>query len=445
MGNNEDEKSCKPEKSSSTAPDQSNIHVYPDWTAMQLNFQAYYGPRLAVPPYANSALAPGHAPHSYMWGPLQAMMPPYGTPYAGIYAHGGVYPHPGVPIDTASLSLDASAKSSGNTDQGLTSQLKGPNGLGMSIGNCSVDNGDGSDNGPSQSGQEGSSDGSNIDTTEVAENSKKRSRETTPNNCKGFGLLSHFVSECQSSSVDIGVLIYEMCSCFSVKFLADGGKRRTLRSPQPTREVNVDSEKGTSVTVNPGNTAEKYTGTVFSPTTMELRNPVGTLLKPSPTNVSQMSPAVPGEAWLQNERELKREKRKQSNRESARRSRLRKQAETEELAMLVQSLTSENLALKSEINKFTANSEKLKVENAALMARLKNKQEGQAEEVTLGKIDDKRLQHVSTANLIVRVNNNGPLDRTNEDAEVHENNNTSGAKLHQLLDASPRTDAVAAR
>ncbi|KAJ8540064.1 hypothetical protein K7X08_026453 [Anisodus acutangulus] len=423
MGNNEDEKSCKPEKSSSTAPDQSNIHVYPDWAAMQ----AYYGPRLAVPPYANSALAPGHAPHPYMWGPLQPMMPPYGTPYAGIYAHSGVYPHSGVPIvsrpqgpgmtssptvsqtmDTASLSLDASAKSSGNTDQGLTSQLKGPNGLGMSIGNCSVDNGDGSDNGPSQSGQEGSSDGSNIDTTEVAENSKKRSRETTPNN-------------------------------------SDDGKRRTLRSPQPTREVNVNSEKGTSVTVNPGNTAEKYTGTVFSPTTLELRNPVGTLLKPSPINVSQMSPAVPGEAWLQNERELKREKRKQSNRESARRSRLRKQAETEELAMRVQSLTSENLALKSEINKFTANSEKLKVENAALMARLKNKQGGQAEEVTLGKIDDKRLQHVSTANLIVRVNNNGPLDRTNEDAEVHENNNTSGAKLHQLLDASPRTDAVAAR
>ena len=26
------------------------------------------------------------------------MMPPYGAPYAAIYAHGGVYAHPGVPF-----------------------------------------------------------------------------------------------------------------------------------------------------------------------------------------------------------------------------------------------------------------------------------------------------------------------------------------------------------
>lgn len=100
-------------------------------------FQAYYGPRVAVPAYFNSAVAPGHTPHPYMWGPQvftrqkcfcfscwsilialqgnlssnfkyfmtkfgpllpQPMVPPYGTPYAAIYAHGGVYAHPGVPI-----------------------------------------------------------------------------------------------------------------------------------------------------------------------------------------------------------------------------------------------------------------------------------------------------------------------------------------------------------
>nr|XP_016486175.1 PREDICTED: transcriptional activator TAF-1-like isoform X1 [Nicotiana tabacum] len=431
MGNSEDGKSCKPEKSSSTAPDQSNIHVYPDWAAMQ----AYYGPRVAVPPYVNSPVAPGQAPHPCMWGPLQPMMPPYGIPYAGIYAHGGVYAHPGVPIvsrpqahvmtsspavsqtmDAASLSMDPSAKTSGDTNQGLMSKLKGSDGLGMSIGNCSVDNGDGTDHGPSQrfhvsdSGQtEGSSDGSNIHTAEVGEKSKKRSRETTPNT-------------------------------------SGDGKSRTRSSPQP-REVNGATKKETSIAFNPGNIAEKVVGTVFSPTmttTLELRNPVGTLVKASPTNVSRISPAVPGEAWLQNEREMKREKRKQSNRESARRSRLRKQGEAEELAIRVQSLTSENLGLKSEINNFTENSAKLKLENSALMERLQNKQRGQAEEVTLGKIGDKRLQPVSTADLLARVNNSGPLDRTNKDDEIHENN-TSGAKLHQLLDASHRTDAVAAR
>lgn len=35
----------------------------------QLTFQAYYGPRVAVPAYFNSAVAPGHTPHPYMWGP----------------------------------------------------------------------------------------------------------------------------------------------------------------------------------------------------------------------------------------------------------------------------------------------------------------------------------------------------------------------------------------
>nr|XP_009788650.1 PREDICTED: transcriptional activator TAF-1-like isoform X2 [Nicotiana sylvestris]XP_016483466.1 PREDICTED: transcriptional activator TAF-1-like isoform X2 [Nicotiana tabacum] len=395
MGNSKEGKSCKPEKSSSTAPDQSSIHVYPDWAAMQ----AYYGPRVAVPPYVNSPVAPGHAPHPYMWGPLQPMMPPYGAPYAGIYTHGGVYAHPGVPIVSR-------PQAHGMTSSPAVSQTMDA----ATLRNRSVDNGDGTDYGASQSGQtEGSSDGSNIHTAEVGENSKKRSRETTPND-------------------------------------SGDGKTRTRSSPQP-REVNGASKKETSIAVSHGNIAEKVVGTVFSPTmtpTLELRNPVGTLVKASPTNVSRISPAVPGEVWLQNEREIKREKRKQSNRESARRSRLRKQAEAEDLAIRVKSLTSENLGLKSEINKFIENSENLKLENAALMERLKNKQRGNAEEVTFGKIDDKRLQPISTADLLARVNNSGLLDRTNEDSEIRENN-ASGAKLHQLLDASRRTDAVAAR
>ena len=35
--------------------------------------QAYYGPRVNMPPYYNSAVATGHAPHPYMWGPLQVL------------------------------------------------------------------------------------------------------------------------------------------------------------------------------------------------------------------------------------------------------------------------------------------------------------------------------------------------------------------------------------
>lgn len=43
------------------------------------------------------------------------------------------------------------------------------------------------------------------------------------------------------------------------------------------------------------------------------------------------------------------------------------QAETEELAVKVQALTAENLTLKSEVNKLMESSEKLKLQNAALM------------------------------------------------------------------------------
>lgn len=35
----------------------------------------------------------------------QPMMPPYGAPYAAIYAHGGVYAHPGVPLVSVYLWL----------------------------------------------------------------------------------------------------------------------------------------------------------------------------------------------------------------------------------------------------------------------------------------------------------------------------------------------------
>lgn len=45
------------------------------------------------------------------------------------------------------------------------------------------------------------------------------------------------------------------------------------------------------------------------------------------------------------------------------------QAETEELAVKVQALTAENLTLKSEVNKLMESSEKLKLENAALLVQ----------------------------------------------------------------------------
>ncbi|CAH9123687.1 unnamed protein product [Cuscuta epithymum] len=402
MGSSEDGKSPKPEKSSLSPQDHGNAPMYLDWAALQ----AYYGPQVALPPYFNPAVPPGHPPHPYMWGAPQPMMSPaYGAPYATIYAHGGVYAHTGVPIGShapghdiptpgavneataaTSTDLDKSGKSSGNEDRGLISKLKGFDGLAMSIGNSNADSGRGGTGHPNSQSMEtdGSSDGSNA--AMVCENSKKGSRETTPTK-------------------------------------AD----KTIKSyPSLARGLNGPSKKVTTVAVTPSVNINKV----------------------SPTNVPQLGPAMPNETWTQNERDLKREKRKQSNRESARRSRLRKQAETEELAKRVQLLTAENVNLKSEINKLMENSEKLKLENMSLMERLKCEELGKMEEeISLGRVGDKGVQPVTTANLLARVDDNSDCaDKNGEEGETYERSGSnSRTKLHQLLDASPITDAVAAR
>ena len=413
MGNSEDGKSIKTEKPSSPVTtdqtnqtNQSNIHVYPDWAAMQ----AYYGQRVNIPPYFNSAAASGHAPHPYMWGPPQPMMHPYGPPYASYYSHGGVYTHPAVPIGPNSNghgvpsspatgtppSIETPAKLSGNTDQGLMKKLKGFDGLAMSIGNCNAENAEcGGENRLSRSvDTEGSSDGSDGNTTGT-NGTRKRSREGTLTTTDGEGK-----TDMQDSPV---------------------------------------SKKTVSATT--AGVAEKIVGAALSSgitTARELRNPSTVSAAAQPCGV--LAP----EAWMQNERELKRERRKQSNRESARRSRLRKQAEAEELARRVDALTAENLALKSEMNELAENSEKLKMENATLKEKLKSTQLGQTEEIILNSID-KRAKPASTENLLSRVTNSNPDDKTAEEENgFGENKQNPGAKLHQLLDTNPRANAVAA-
>ncbi|CAL4890264.1 unnamed protein product [Urochloa decumbens] len=75
-----------------------------------------------------------------------------------------------------------------------------------------------------------------------------------------------------------------------------------------------------------------------------------------------------GDQW--DERELKKQKRKQSNRESARRSRLRKQAECEELGQRAESLRSENSSLRAELERIRKEYEQLLSQNASLKEKL---------------------------------------------------------------------------
>ncbi|KAK7349459.1 hypothetical protein VNO77_06842 [Canavalia gladiata] len=422
MGNSEEGKPVKTGNPSSPVTtdqtNQPNIHVYPDWAAMQ-----YYGPRVNIPPYFNSAVASGHAPHPYMWGPPQPMMPPYGPPYAAFYSHGGVYTHPavaigphsqgqGVPSSPAAgtpSSIETPTKLSGNTDQGLMKKLKGFDGLAMSIGNCNAESAErGTENRLSQSvDTEGSSDGSDGNTAAANQTRSKRSREGTP--------------------------------------ITDGEGKTEIQDGPVFKETAASKK---IMPVTPASVAGKLVGPVVSSgmtTALELRNPSTVHSKANSASASQPCAVMPPETWLQNERELKRERRKQSNRESARRSRLRKQAETEELARKVEMLTAENVSLKSEINQLTESSEQLRMENSALREKLRNTQLGQTEEIILGNIDSKRTTPVSTENLLSRVNNSSSNDRTAENEnDFCENKPNSGAKLHQLLDTNPRADAVAA-
>ncbi|KAF8398896.1 hypothetical protein HHK36_014760 [Tetracentron sinense] len=75
------------------------------------------------------------------------------------------------------------------------------------------------------------------------------------------------------------------------------------------------------------------------------------------------------EHWIKDERELKRQRRKQSNRESARRSQLRKQAECEELVQHMEILKGENSSLREELERTREECEKLAAENASLTVK----------------------------------------------------------------------------
>ncbi|XP_010518298.1 PREDICTED: G-box-binding factor 3 isoform X2 [Camelina sativa] len=355
MGNNSEEpKPTKSDNKPSSPPDQTNVHVYPDWAAMQ----AYYGPRVAMPPYYNSAMAAsGHPPPPpYMWNP-QHMMSPYGSPYAAVYQHGGgVYPHPGIPMGSqpqcqkaptpgTQLSIDTPTKSTGNTDNGLMKKLKEFDGLAMSLGNGNPETGaDEHKRSRNSSETDGSSDGSDGNTTGADEPKLKRSREGTPTKDGKQLVQSSSLHSASLSSGDTGIKVI------------------------------------------------KVAGAVVSPG---------------------------------NERELKRERRKQSNRESARRSRLRKQAETEELAKKVEALTAENMALRSELNQLNEKSDKLRGANATLLDKLKCSE------------PEKRV----SGNMLSRIKNSGAGDKNKNQGD---NDSNSTSKLHQLLDTKPRANAVAA-
>ncbi|XP_066361867.1 common plant regulatory factor 1-like [Miscanthus floridulus] len=322
---------------------------YPDWSTMQ----AYYGPGVLPPTYFAPAIAPGHPP-PYMWGPQPIMPPPFGTPYAAVYPHGGAYLHPLVPMMSTPLSVEP-AKSGNSKEKNSNKKLK-------EIDRTAVSAGSGNSKRTMSSSEDYSAEGSSdVNDQKVNKTSRKRSSDDGP-------------------------------------------------SAETTTGANTECVLAPNHTLGNANSRA-----------------IGTVISPSPGVMVPAHTAVQSDLSIKDERELKREKRKQSNRESARRSRLRKQAETEELATQVESLNAENTSLRSEIGRLTESSKKLRLENSALMVKLKDTAAPTPAEPSPRAVAENFLSMIDSAKA-------AGVSRHTEHGEP---------KLRQLMDSSPATDVAA--
>jgi len=164
---------------------------------------------------------------------------------------------------------------------------------------------------------------------------------------------------------------------------------------------------------------------------------MGGSISPYPGVIVPPHTGGPADLSIKDERELKREKRKQSNRESARRSRLRKQVETEELATQVESLTAENTSLRSEIGRLTESSEQLRLENSALMVKLKDPEVPAPAEPSPKAAASSPSPRPTAENFLSMI------DGTTSAPGASRHTEHGKPKLRQLLDSNPSTDVAA--
>ncbi|KAL9245989.1 hypothetical protein vseg_019578 [Gypsophila vaccaria] len=323
MGAAEEQTPPKPAKSSVSA--QETPTTMPQYAAeWSRSMQAYYNAAAAAPFYASTVQSP--APHPYMWSGQHPMMPPYGTPmhYPAMYPPGSVYAHPNIgTMANTSSAAQAEGKGSDVKDQSSAKKSRGNSGAGneKTIENGKATSGSGND-GASQSGESGSDDSSNTSDDNHNQSEQSASKKGS------FDLMLEDGANAHNNVSNVGTV---------------------PGNPVPTPATNL----------NIG---------------MDLWNdnaPGAVKLRPSTGVSSAVVPSMVMGELCYDERELKKQKRKQSNRESARRSRLRKQAECEELQRKVECLNSENSALKDELRNLAEECMKLTAENQTIQAELK--------------------------------------------------------------------------
>ncbi|KAL6905867.1 hypothetical protein ACP4OV_003468 [Aristida adscensionis] len=340
--------------------------VYPDWSS----FQGYP----PIPPHGffPSPVASSPQGHPYMWG-AQPMIPPYGTPPPYVMYPPGVYAHPSMPPGAHPFTPYAMTSPNGNADATGTAAAgetdgkpsegkdktptKGSKGslgsLNMLTGKNTTEHGktsgasaNGAISQSGESGSESSSEGSETNSQNDSHH-KESGQEQDGDNRSSQNGVSRSPSE---GKVNQSMAIMPMPSGAQV--------------PGPTTNLNI----GMDYWANTASSTPAIHG------------------KATATTVP--GAVVPAEQWIQDERELKRQRRKQSNRESARRSRLRKQAECEELAQRAEVLKQENASLRDEVNRIRKEYEELLSKNNSLKEKLGDKQH-KTDEAGL----DNKLQH----------------------------------------------------
>ncbi|KAI3462510.1 hypothetical protein Pfo_019173 [Paulownia fortunei] len=324
-------KSSKPASSAQEAPITPTTPAYPDWSS---SMQAFYGAGATPPFFASTVASP--TPHPYLWGSQHPLMPPYGTPvpYPALYPPGGVYAHPNMATTPVAVhgTAELDGKATEGKDRASSKKTKGTSGNHAMIGGKTGDGGNAA-----------SGSGNDVGTQSAESGSEGSSDASDDNNNQEF-------SAAKKGSFD--------------QMLADGANAQSN---------GVATNFQTSV---PGNPVVSVPATNLN-IGMDLWNasPAGSgamKLRPNPPGVSPtvVPSGMMNDQWIQDERELKRQKRKQSNRESARRSRLRKQAECEELQHRVETLSNENHTLRDELQRLSEECEKLTSENNSIKDEL---------------------------------------------------------------------------
>ncbi|KAF7127088.1 hypothetical protein RHSIM_Rhsim11G0032400 [Rhododendron simsii] len=401
MGSSETNKPKELKTPSALASSTPTGTTNPDWSG----FQAYS----PMPPPGLLASSP--QAHPYMWG-VQHIMPPYGTtphPYVAVYPHGGIYAHPSITPGSYPFSPfpvpspNGVAEASGNTLSSMETDGKlseGREKLPIKRSKKSLSSSNtvsGKNNGPgktsgalangvcsrsAESASEHSSEGSDADsqnvglTNEVGIRARFFGRfgsEASQNSGAIYGsqnggpntsptMVNHTMAimpPCvpgPTTNLNIG-MDYWGAGPIAGGMITAGSRESIQSQPWPQDFWrSIEGLMGFGMLVK----GRRYWGGLGFEVFQRFQG----------VSMLKMTSGSYGGGWqAYDERELKRQRRKQSNRESARRSRLRKQTECDELALRTEVLNEENATLRTDLSRIRSEYEQLLTENASLKVR----------------------------------------------------------------------------